>query len=60
MTPEHRPIPGTGDDDRDSLEAWTARLALTCPGCGCKSIVDGLCSKCGARKRAPSEGGARG
>jgi hypothetical protein len=34
----------------DDLDAWRRRLANVCPACGCKSIVGGVCSVCGATK----------
>ena len=41
--------------DRVTIVApWEPDMSRTCPGCGCKSVVEGTCTKCGAVK-----GGAR-
>jgi hypothetical protein len=49
-----RPEKGARIDDGEPdtpLASWRARLALTCPGCGCRSIRgDGRCGICGAQK----------
>lgn len=38
----------------DDLAVWVARLALTCPGCGLRTIVDGRCTTCGSLKVPPA------
>lgn len=50
LTGERGSLPLALPSASEALGAWEALLSSTCPGCGCKSIVDGVCSKCGASK----------
>jgi hypothetical protein len=36
--------------DHRYVRAVELDLSRTCPGCGCKAITGGRCSKCGTRK----------
>jgi hypothetical protein len=58
--PEPVDAPPASPKPDDSLDAWRARLALTCPGCGLRSVVAGICSVCGSKKsRCPVTGARR-
>lgn len=46
-----RPSSVLEETGSDGLEAWRARLAATCPGCGLRELDDsGHCRRCGATK----------
>lgn len=56
LGPEAAPLEGSDPE----LAEWVARLARTCPACGCKTIGDdGRCARCGATKRSLARAVAR-